>query len=142
MGANKHQNRVSLRVQREDGTYRDCGTFSKREGGAVVSETGTYYPGGMEPAEATTSQATVENVTLGARANLEKRELIRFLRSRAGKGEAIVNDQPLDGNGNAYGPPDVYNGILARVTPPDHDAQATGDPAEFEVEVATHGTVG
>jgi hypothetical protein len=140
--ANKHQNRVTLRVQRVDGSWEDCGLFSKREGGAVKAETGDYYPGGMEPGEATTSQATPELVTLGARGKVERRAQMRFIRSRVGKAEAIVNDQPLDGNGNPYGQPDVYAGILSGYTPPEHDAQATGDAAEFEVEVKPHGTVG
>jgi hypothetical protein len=140
--AGQHQARCTLRVQAADGSWRDCGVFAKKGGGAVQGEDTKYFPGGMAPQEAYPSQATVENVTLTGIQKLEKRELIRWLRGRTPKANAVVTEQPLDADGNASGPGDVWTGILLRVTTSDVDSSATGDPAEFEVEISTNGTIG
>lgn len=128
-------------MQRADLSWRDCGVFSKKEGGEVDSESTSYYPGGLAPAVALANQATVGNLTLTALQALERQELVRFLRTRAGRAECVASGQPLDPDGNAFGPPDVVNGILKRVSAADYDAQST-DAAEFEVELTPHGTIG
>lgn len=139
---NQQNQRWTLRVQRTDGSWQDCGVFKAKEGGAVAGEDSKTFPGGMEPQEAFPSQATVENVTLTGQARLSNEATRRFLKQRAGKASAVATGQPLDPDGNAAPvQPDVYTGILLSYTPPDHSANST-DPAEFQVELSTHGTVG
>lgn len=140
--ANQHQARCTLRVKAADGSWRDCGVFKQKSGGRVQAEDSKDFPGGMAPQEAFASQATVENVVLTGTQKLERRELIRWMRGRVGKADAVATEQPLDADGNASGPGDVWTGILIRVSTSDVDSSATGDVANFEVEISTNGTIG
>jgi hypothetical protein len=140
--ATQQQQRWSLRVQRADGSWRDCGVFKAKEGGATTATESKGFPGGMQPQEAFASQPLVENVTLTGRAKVTNADVRRFLEQRVGKAEAVATGQPLDGDGNAAPvPPEVYTGILISYTPPAHDADSS-DLADFQVEISTHGTKG
>jgi hypothetical protein len=122
-----------------DGT--DLGVWSKCDGGAVDSDELTYAPGGMGPKVSLGGHATVAEVTVTALYDLDFfQPLIHWLIGRAGKGQAVINKQPLDADGNAFGRALVYSGILKTVTPPVHDANASA-AAEIVLAVTPLGTV-
>lgn len=133
------QDQHSITVSVDD---RDLGVWDKRSGGAVDSEETKYRPGGLASTISLGGSVTVDNVTLQRLYDLGRdHALMPWLRSRVGKGQVTVTDQPLDVDGNAFGRPDVYTGVLKRVTPPDADSESS-DAALVEIEVSTSGTVG
>lgn len=126
---------VSLTV---DGTKLPF-IFNRREGGNTDSEESKTFPGGMRPQKAHGGPQTVENVTLaGEFIPQQDHEGLRWLRSRAGKGVVSASEQLLDVDGNAFGRPDTWTGVLKSVNTGDYDA-SSGDPRELEVEVSTDG---
>jgi len=122
-----------------DGT--DLGTFDTFSGGEIDSEEVTYKPGGMAPRVSLGGSVTPGNVTVSVLFDLARfQEIIHWLISRAGKGEIVVNKQPLDVDGNAFGRPLVYRGKLKQVNPPEHDSESS-DAAKIELEMTPAGTV-
>lgn len=121
---------------------RPLGVFDSVEGGEVDSQESKYYPGGMAPQVALGGQQTISNVTLG-RLNVLARDhdLIRWLQTRAGRGLATISRQPLDDDGNPFGTPFVYSGVLKKVTLPNGDSNASSE-AKWTIEISTAGTVG
>lgn len=114
--------------------------FNRREGGNTTSEESKTYPGGMRPQKSHGGPQSVENVTLGGEfVPQQDHDSLRWLRSRAGRGEVSVSEQLLDVDGNAFGRPDTWTGVLMSVNTGDYDA-SSGDPRELEVEVSTDGT--
>ena len=122
-----------------DGT--DLGTWSKCDGGAVDSDELTYAPGSMGPKVSLGGVQTVQEVTVTALYDLDFfQPIIHWLISRCGRGQAVINKQPLDVDGNAMGRALVYSGILKTVTPPPSDANANA-AAEIVLAVTPLGTV-
>lgn len=121
---------------------RALGVFDSVDGGEVDSQESKYYPGGMMPQIALGGQQTISNLTLG-RVNVLARDqdLIRWLQTRAGAGLAVVSRQPLDADGNPFGRPYIYRGVLKKVTLPPGDSNASSE-AKWSIEVSTEGTVG
>lgn len=62
-------------------------------------------------------------------------ELSRLLYARAGRAVVTVSKQPLDDDGNVWGKPLVYSGLLKTSTPPEYDANSD-DPEMLELVVA------
>lgn len=123
-----------------DGT--DLGVFDTFSGGNVDSEETKYRAGGLQPEVALGGSVTVENVTVGRLYQLDRdHNISHWLMSRAGKGRVTITRQPLDVDGNVFGRPHVYTGILKAVTTPDQDSNSS-DPSVLELEVSTNGTVG
>jgi hypothetical protein len=118
---------------------RAFGVYDSLSGGAVTAEETKHRPGGMGRQESYGGPASTENVTFS---RVFKRgrdtELLHFLMSRVGKGRCTVNRQPLDSDGNAFGDPLVYTGILNGVTPGEVDSNSS-DPDMYELEVSTDG---
>lgn len=113
--------------------------FSRREGGNVTSEESKTYPGGMRPQKAHGGPQSVENVTLaGEFIPSQDHGALRRLATLAGKGAASVSEQLLDVDGNAFGVPTTWTGVLMSVTTGDYDASSS-DPRELEVEISTDG---
>ncbi len=122
-----------------DGT--DLGVFDKLTGGEVDSEETKFRPGGMQPHVSLGGYKTVNNVTVSRLYDLSRDHLkVPFLLDRVGKGTATISKQPLDTNGNPFGPPIVYTGKLKQVTLPDHDSESS-DAAMIELEFSPSGTV-
>ncbi len=122
-----------------DGT--NLGTFDTLTGGEVDSDDLKYKPGGMAPEISLGGVATVGQVVIGRLYDLTRDHgIIHWLLSRVGKGSVVVNKQPLDVDGNAFGRPLVYTGVLKRVTPPEVDSTAV-DAATIEIEVTPAGAV-
>lgn len=121
--------RVTLTV---DG--RDAGVFSKREGGGTDSEDTKYRRGGGEPKKALGGDTDVDEITLTGLQELATRDLIKWLRTRCGKGNAVVKEQPLDPDGKPWGKPDVWTGKLKGIASAEVDVNGS-DAAEFEATV-------
>jgi hypothetical protein len=84
---------------------------------------------------------TVENVTLSKMLDGDEHQAAKDWFNRRGKATVTITKQPLDVDGNAYGPPTVYTGILKGVNLPDVDAQGS-DAAMVSIEVSTNGSIG
>lgn len=117
------------------------GTFDTLSGGEIDSEETTYKPGGMGPRVSLGGSVNVGNVTVAALYDLAKiHTLMHWLIGRVGKATIVVNKQPLDVDGNAFGRPLVYSGKLKQVNPPEHDSESS-DAARVELEMTPAGTV-
>lgn len=115
--------------------------FKKRDGGEVDSQESKSYPGGMAGEHAHGGAQTVGNVTLGFEFRPSVHDpIIRFLKSRVGKGECVCVEQPLDVDGNAFGRPQTWKGKLKKTHSGDYDANSS-DPRDGELEISTHGEI-
>lgn len=133
----QEQHRVTVYV---DGVR--CGVFDKRAGGGVDSTEQKYKPGGMAPEVTLGGSQTVPNVTLTRLFDRQRDlELVRWLMTRCGRGAATCSDQYLDADGNPYGSPYIYTGILKSVKPGDADSNSNNADL-YELEISTEGTVG
>ena len=113
--------------------------FNRREGGQSASEESKTYPGGGRPQKAHGGPQMVENITLAAEfVPAQDHETLRRLRTRVGKGAAVVTEQLLDADGVAFGRPDTWTGVLMSVTSGTYDA-SSADPREVELEISTDG---
>ena len=120
---------------------RDLGVFDTFEGGEVDSEETRYRPGGMAPPVSLGGAVTVANVTVAVLYDLARfHNLIHWLIGRAGKGAMVIRRKPLDVDGNVYGDPLTYRGVLKQVNPPAHDSESS-DAARLELEMVPAGTV-
>lgn len=119
----------------------DLSTFDTLSGGEIDSEETTYKPGGMGARISLGGSVNVGNVTVAVLYDLARiHVLAHWLISRVGKGDVVVNKQPLDVDGNVYGRPLVYRGKLKQVNPPEHDSESS-DAARLELEITPAGTV-
>lgn len=110
--------------------------FMKRSGGKVDSEGSKSFPGSMTPQKAHGGPQTIEDVTLeGEFVPARDNEQIQWLKSRAGKGNAHVNENGLDVDGNVILPGvNNWSGILKSIDPGAYDA-STSDPRMVVIEV-------
>jgi hypothetical protein len=119
--------------------FTDTGIWDKRSGGELDSEETTYYPGGMADRISLGGRVTPGNNTLSRlfRGERDQDNLGKFF---AGVGRSAIRivEQPMDIDGNAYGNPITWTGILKRVTPPPRDSEGTA-AAMIEIEVTTTG---
>lgn len=132
-----NQHAVTLTV---DGV--PTGVWDTKAGGEVDSEETKHRRGGMGPVRSLGGSTTVGNVTLTRLLDQDTNDpdTMRWLMSRAGKGEAVASDQFLDREGNAFGRPFVYTGTIKTVTPPDHDANDDG-ASMWTVVISTEGEI-
>ena len=134
---------VTVRVQDVTNPNRpmlDLGIWDKRDGGQVDSEEYKYPPGGMRPVVSLGGRKNVDNITVSRLYRLvrDHQELIGRLMAGVGKARMEVSQQPLDIEGNAFGRPIVWRGILKRCTPPGVDSESS-DPAMIELEMTIEG---
>jgi hypothetical protein len=127
---------VSLEV---DGV--DLGLVDTFSGGEIDSEETRYRPGGMAPPVSLGGATTVGNVTVSVLYDLARwHAIVHWLISRVGKGQAVVRRKPTDTDGNVFGRPLTYRGVLKQVNPPEHDSESS-DAARIEFEIVPAGTV-
>lgn len=120
---------------------QDLGVWDKLTGGEVDSEETKYKPGGMAAPVTLGGSVEVGNLTISRLYVLNRdHDRVHWLISRVGKGSCVVNRQPLDVDGNAYGRPLVYTGTLKTVTPPEVDSESS-DAGLLECEITPAGTV-
>ena len=117
------------------------GTWDVQTGGESDTDELTYKPGGMAPVVSLGGSITIGQVVISRLFDLQRdNPRIHWLLGRVGKGQVVVNKQPLDGDGNVYGKALVYKGVLKRVTPPEVDSTST-DAATVEMEITPAGSV-
>lgn len=118
------------------------GTWDKLTGGNVTSEETKYRPGGMSPQVSLGGSTSTENITVSRLYKLERdHDRAHWLAGICGKAEAVAVKQPLDVDGNPWGQPIVYSGILQEVHFPDHDSESN-DAALLELVISTEGGIG
>lgn len=112
---------------------------NRREGGATTSDSNKTYPGGMRRQKAHGAPQSIDDITLGGEfVPQQDHEMLRWLRTRTGKGKAVVSEQLLDVDGRAFGEPDIWTGVLMSVSTGDYDA-SSGDPRELSIGISTDG---
>lgn len=120
---------------------RPLGVWDAMEGGEITSEETRYRPGAMGPQVSLGGSTQVENITARRLYDLARdHSQIHWLQSRAGRARCVVTKNSLDIDGNVFGSPLVYKGVLMRVAPPPADSQSD-DPAMLEIEISTDGTI-
>lgn len=119
------------------------GIWDEVDGGEVDSGETKYRPGGMQPQVSLGGSTTVGNLTL-TRLLDQPRDwdfMRRLMQSRTGKAPAVVSRQPLDRDGNPFGRPLIYRGVLKTVTPPKSNSNSE-EAGTWQIVVSTEGTVG
>lgn len=122
---------------------RPLGIWDTLSGGGVTAEETKHRPGGMQPEVSLGGPESVEE--LGVSKLLTRAEydflsgLIR--RRRIGREQAVVNRQPLDIDGNPWGQPLTYRGVLQSVTLGDTDSNSS-DAQMCELTISVGGGVG
>lgn len=120
----------------------DLGVWDHMTGGDVQSEENQYRPGGMAPAIALGGIVTLSEMKVNRLYNLSRdHPLVPWLASRVGRGHCTIVKQPLDVDGNVFGRPVVYTGVLRMLNLPDADSKA-GDAAIIELTITPSGTIG
>lgn len=116
------------------------GVWDKMTGGVVDSDGVQYYPGAMAPPVSLGGRRTVSNVVVTRLYRLGRdHDVIGKLYDGVGSSIMIVTKQPLDLDGNTYGRPIVYNGVLKTVTAPDVDSDAAATPGLIILEMTVTG---
>lgn len=116
------------------------GVCAFKSGGQIEAEETKYRPGSMEPQKSLGGPVGVENITIRKLFDPQMRALFHALANMCGKATMTVTSQPLDADGNPEGRPQIYSGILTRVTPPESNANAN-DAAEMELEMSADGSI-
>jgi hypothetical protein len=130
--ARKDQFRVTVTLN-----SADLGVWDKKTGGEVDSEETKYRPGGMAPPVALGGSRETTNVEL-ERLFKPDSEALGTLFAQAGRGTVGISQQPLDANGNPFGRPIVYTGVLKKVSAPEHDSESS-DATMVAIEVTVNG---
>jgi hypothetical protein len=122
-----------------NGNMINYGVWDKMSGGALSSGAASYNPGGMQPPVSLGGRRTVANVTVSRLYRLGRdHDVVQQLLDGVGKSAVIVTKQPLDIEGNIYGRPIVYKGVLDRVSPPDVDSESS-TAGLLEIEMVVEG---
>jgi hypothetical protein len=107
------------------------GTFDSRSGGETTAEVGKRNTG--EGLKVYRAKPTTGDVTVVRGYERERdHELARRLRGRVGKATMVISEQPLDDDGNAWGAPTTWTGVLSGVNGGDSDADSA-DPRDLEL---------
>jgi len=133
--------RVTLQIRNPDAPNNliDFGVWDKKSGGAVDTDIYKYKPGGMGKQVSLGGSPTIEDVTVSRlyRHERDHSEIGRLF-DWAGRARCTVSQHILDLDGNVYGAPIVWVGLLKTTTPPDHDSEST-DPAMVELVISPDG---
>lgn len=119
---------------------QSLGVFDTRQGGDNVGTEVKHRPGGMGPEKSYTSLSSPTTVTVTRVFENERDfELFRRLQAIAGRNHpGSVTEQPLDGDGNAYGQPLTYSGTFLGVKWGNVDSNSsTARMAELDFSVLT-----
>jgi hypothetical protein len=121
----------------------DWGVWDTLAGGAVTASETKYAPGGMGAQKSLGGRTSIDNITLGKliEGGTDEWAAIKTLMAtRCGKAEVGVSRQPLDVDGNKFGDPLVYTGLLLTVTPGDTDSNSEAAQV-WQITVSTHGSI-
>jgi hypothetical protein len=125
------QERVTVRVD-----DLDLGVFQTFSGGGTAADDTKNRPGGMGPEESLGGPVSRDAFTVGRLYKLERdHALYKKLDALTGSARVVAVRQKLNRDRTPFGDPITYTGTLIKVTPPDHDSNAS-DRAEFTLEVS------
>lgn len=132
--------RVTLRITNPSTKQTvDFGVWDKKTGGETDSDQYKYKPGSMAPQVSLGGTKTIGDLTISRLYRHERDHLrIQDLQSWCGRARCTVAQLPLDLDGNSFGDPITWTGILKTVTPPEHDSEST-DPAMLELVISPDG---
>lgn len=131
--AGDRQNSVRI-TAKVDGV--DLGIFEDRSGGESDSDGQPYQLGGLGGPRALGGAPVFSNLIIKRLMDDQARGYIKWLRGRAGKGQMVVTELPINDDGEAIGEPEVWTGELKRVAPPDRSAESsTGAQLDLEMIV-------
>jgi hypothetical protein len=141
-GGPTRQDTYSLNVQIEhptSGNMINYGTWDKMTGGGLAAGATSYRPGGMAPPVSLGGQKVTANVVVSRLYRLGRdHDVVQQVLDGVGKSNMVVTKQPLDIEGNVYGRPIVYKGVLDRCTPPEVDSEQAG-AGLIELEMVVEG---
>lgn len=104
----------------------DIGIFDTRKGGDNSIKVTMHRPGGMVPQKSFVTLPDYSTVTVSrVYERVRDHELVRALRTVAGKAFGTVTEQPLDTDGNAWGTPVTWRGRIGNIKPGDVDSNST-----------------
>lgn len=119
-GVTQSKWRITLTVE-----GNDFGTWDKKTGGKLASNTTTYNPGGLAQQVVLAGNKTVDAIVLERLYDLVRdHPNLDALYDAVGGGKCVVKQIPLDNDGNAFGAAIVWTGILQDVTAPDVDSNS------------------
>lgn len=132
------QSLVTLNVD----AYGPTGVWDKRTGGDADSSPPKHRAGGMGPEDIYPALVVFTNITLSRVLDYVKRQdnvLLPALMAIAGSSMCTVTEQPLDADGNSFGAPLIWRGMLSAVHSGTVDSTSE-TPRMWECEVvATQG---
>ena len=121
--------------------FGNLGVFDKCDAGEVDSDTQTWNPGGMGPPISLGGSQTPSDVTISRLYVLQRdHPIMGRLMNAAGLAQMKIVRQPLDTNKVPFGSPIVQNGVLKRVSCPEHDSNSS-DGDEMELIMTPGGLV-
>jgi hypothetical protein len=122
------QERVTVRVD-----DLDLGVFQTFSGGGTAADDTKNRPGGMGPEESLGGPVSRDAFTVGRLYKLERdHPYFKTLQSKTGHGRVVAVRQKLNKNRTPFGDPETYTGTLIKVTPPDHDSNASPSAANAD----------
>lgn len=120
---------------------KDYGLFQTFAGGGNAAEDIKNRAGGLEDEESLGGPASREAFTVARLYRLDRdHPIYKVLDAKCGFGRVVAKRVKLSPDGSAFGEPTTYTGTLIKVTPPDHDSNASGR-AEFTLEVSADGPI-
>lgn len=122
---------------------KNYGVWDTLAGGDIAFSENKYKKGGMKPEKTLGGTKTVNNVTLGRLLDIEDADdwdLLKGLMVLEENTPATISRQPLDADGNPFGKPLGYTGLVLQAMPGDTDANQEG-PQVWSVVISTDGTV-
>jgi hypothetical protein len=119
---------------------RPLGVWDTLDGGESDSEETKYKPGGMQPEISLGGSRSIGNLTLSRLMARSDWDYMRNLMNKTGRSKCIVSRQPLDSDGNPWGRPLTYRGVLKAVMPGGADSNSS-DALTWEIEISTEGSV-
>lgn len=119
---------------------RPMGVWDTLDGGESDSEETKYKPGGMQPEISLGGSRSIGNLTLARLLTRQDWDFMRTAMNNTGTWRCTVSRQPLDIDGNPFGRPLTYRGVLKTVTPGATDSSSS-DAQMWEIVVSTEGSV-
>lgn len=116
------------------------GVWDTMEGGESDSEETKYKPGGMQAEISLGGSRSIGNITLSRLLAKEDWDFMRDMMNQTGRVRCTVSRQPLDADGNPWGRPLTYRGVLKAVMPGETDSNSS-DALTWEIEISTEGSV-
>lgn len=121
----------------------DWGIFDSWKGGESDSNETRHRPGGMGVERSLGGMLTIGNATIERNYELERDHAKAHnfqVQGRAGKARIVAQRQRLDLDGNPFGEPATYTGIVKTLTPPESDSMSD-DAAMLSIEFTPDGAI-